>query len=79
MTKSRVHGDSNAQIEFERSYKCVADQMLNFTAKEDIDIHPYVYVSQLQAQAFRFSNSSKYDDGKLCLALLCACAYVCAV
>lgn len=51
-------------IEFDRSYFCNSSQVLNFTKANSVN--PFVYVSNLQAQAFNFTNpiNGTFDNGK---------------
>lgn len=68
-TSDVLRGESNSRIEFKRSYQCNANQVVNFTTAHKIN--PFWYVSQLRVQAFHFSNSSKYDNGKQLFILPC--------
>ena len=69
-TTDTIVDDSNSRIEFERSYQCDSSQTVKFN--NTLDIYPILYVSQLQVQAFHFSNQTKFDNGKSnCLTWSC--------
>lgn len=66
-TTDRLSGNSNSKIGYGSSYSCASNQTLTYN--ENALIWPNVTISQLQAQAFSFQNSTsgEFDKPRMCV------------